>query len=148
MLQELSSRIASTSTPRQLACLLEERTDAEVTAAVATAGVDRTIDQVFTGMVSHYRPLAGPRRRVVVEFVILTDEGARVRQFVANREHPRWHLGAMEAPHVKVELRLVDFLRLVSGSLDAFVAVAQRKLKVKGNWLTASGIQRWFDLSA
>jgi putative sterol carrier protein len=136
------------STPRELSRLIEGRADEEVAAAVAVAGVDRTLDQVFSGMVKRYRGDWGPRRRSTVEFLVQTEEGPRVRQFVADREQPSWHEGSRESADVRVEIRLVELLHLVSGRLDAFSALAQRKLKVRGNLLKASGIQKWFDLSS
>lgn len=136
------------STPRELSRLIEGRSDEELAAAVAVAGVDRTLDQVFSGMVNRYRGERGPRRRSTVEFLVQTEEGPRVRQFVADREQPSWHEGSRESAEVRVEIRLVELLHLVSGRLDAFSALAQRKLKVRGNLLKASGIQKWFDLSS
>jgi putative sterol carrier protein len=136
------------STPRELSRLIEGRSDEEIAAAVAVAGVDRTLDQVFSGMVKRYRRDWGPRRRSTVEFLVQTEEGSRVRQFVADREQPSWHEGSRESADVRVEIRFVELLHLVSGRLDAFSALAQRKLKVRGNLLKASGIQKWFDLSS
>jgi putative sterol carrier protein len=136
------------STPRELSRLLDGRSDEEITAAVAVAGVDRTLDQVFSGMVSRYLPSSGPRRRSIVEFLVHTEDGPRVRQFVADRERPSWHEGSRESAEVRVEIRLANLLHLVSGRVDAFSALAQRKLKVRGNLLKASGIQKWFDLSS
>jgi putative sterol carrier protein len=136
------------STPRELSRLIEGRSNEEIAAAVAVAGVDRTLDQVFAGMVKRYLPNAGPRRRSTVEFLVKTEEGPRLRQFVADRQRPSWHEGSRESADVRVEIRLPDLLHLVSGRLDAFSAVAQRKLKVRGNLLKASGIQKWFDLSS
>jgi putative sterol carrier protein len=145
---ESSSLPLEASTPRELARLIDGRSKEEIAAAIAVAGVDRALDQVFDGMVSRYLPSAGPRWRSVVEFLVQTEEGPRVRQFVADRKQPSWHEGSRESADVRVEMRLADFLQLVSGRLDAFSAVAQRKLKVRGNLLKASGIQKWFDLSS
>jgi putative sterol carrier protein len=145
---EGSSLALDASTPRELARLIDGRSNEEIAAAVAVAGVDRALNQVFDGMVSRYLPSAGPRWRSVVEFLVKTEEGPRVRQFVADRKQPSWHEGSRESADVRVEMRLGDFLQLVSGRLDAFSAVAQRKLKVRGNILKASGIQKWFDLTS
>lgn len=136
------------STPRELARLIEGRPDEELAASVAVAGIDRTLDQVFAGMVKRYLPGAGPRRRAVVEFTVQTEAGPRIRQFIVERERPNWHEGSRERADVRIELRLADLLRLVSGRLDAFIALAQKKLKVRGNYLMASGFQRWFDIRA
>jgi putative sterol carrier protein len=145
---EGSSLPLDASTPRELSRLIDGRTNEEIAAAVGVAGVDRTLNQVFDGMVSRYLPGSGPWRRSTVEFVVQTEEGPRVRQFVADKRQPSWHEGSRESADVRVEIRLPEFLNLVSGRLDAFSALTQRKLKVRGNLLKASGIQKWFDLSS
>jgi hypothetical protein len=136
------------STPQELGRLIEGRSDDEIAAAVTAAGIDRTLDQVFTGMVTRYVRRRGPRRRVTVEFLVSSEEGPRARRFVAHPERPGWQGGGGERADVRIELRVVDFLRLVSGRLHAFTAFAQKKLKVRGNFLLAGGIQSWFDLSS
>jgi len=136
------------STPQELGRLIDGRSDDEIAIAVASAGIDRALDHVFTGMVSRYVAPRGPRRRKVVEFVVQTETGPRVRQFVARPEGPTWHGDAREPADVRVELRVADFLRLVSGRLNAVTAFAQKKLKVRGSYFMASGIQSWFDFSS
>jgi hypothetical protein len=136
------------TTPRELGRLIDGRSDAEIADAVASAGIDRALDHVLAGMVSRYVASRGPRRRKVVEFVVQSDAGPRVRQFVARPEGPTWHADAREPADVRVELRIADFLRLVSGKLLAVTAFAQKKLKVRGSYFMASGIQSWFDLSS
>jgi putative sterol carrier protein len=144
---DLSRATLDVSTPQQLGRLIAGRSDAELSAGVAVANLNRTLDQVLSGMVDHYLPKKGPGRRSVIEFKVHTDEGPRVYQFVAEPRQPSWHPGAREDAKVKVEIALPDLLRLVSGRLDGMKGLAQRKLKVRGNLFMASGIQGWFDLS-
>lgn len=144
---DLSRATLDVSTPQQLARLISGRSDAELAAGAAVANLNRTLDQVLSGMVDHYLPKKGPGRRAVVEFKVQTDDGPRVYQFVAEPRQPSWHSGAREDAKVKVEIGLPDLLRLVSGRLDGMKGLAQRKLKVRGNLFMASGIQGWFDLS-
>jgi hypothetical protein len=136
------------STPQELGRLIDGRSDHEIAQAVTSAGIDHALDHVFAGMVNRYVGSRGPRRRAVVEFVVLSDAGPRVRQFVARPEGPSWHGDVRERADVRVELRIADFLRLVSGRLHAVAAFAQKKLKVRGNYFMASGIQSWFDFSS
>lgn len=144
---DLSRATLDVSTPRQLGRLIEGRSDAEIAAGAAIANLDRALGQVLSGMVEHYLPRKGPGRRAVIEFLVQTEEGLRVFQFVADPQRPAWHAGARESANVKVEIGLPDLLRLVSGRLDGVKAIAQRKLKLRGNVFMASGIQGWFDMS-
>jgi putative sterol carrier protein len=144
---DLSRATLDVATPRQLGHLIEGRSDAEIAAGVAIAGVDRSLRQVFGGMVEHYLPRKGPGRRAAIEFSVQTEQGLRVYQFVADSQQAAWHAGTQEPAKVSLQIGMPDLLRLVSGRLDGFAALAQRKLKVRGNLFMASGIQGWFDLS-
>jgi putative sterol carrier protein len=145
---DLSGAGLEASTPRELAAILDGRSDAEIDAGVAVASVDRSLREVFSGMVQHYKHEKGPRRRSVIEFAVRTEAGPQVYQFTADPQVPSWRLGAGERASVQIELALPALLQLVSGRLDGFKALAQNKLRVRGNLFLASGIQKWFDLSA
>jgi hypothetical protein len=136
------------STPQELGRLIDGRPDDEIALAAASAGIDRALDRVFTGMVNRYVPRRGPRRRAVIEFVIRTETGPRVRQFIAHPGGATWQGDARERADVRVELGIADFLRLVGGRLHAVKAFTQKRLKVRGSYFMASGIQSWFDFSS
>jgi putative sterol carrier protein len=144
---DLSRAGLNASTPRELAELLANRSDAEISAGVAVASVDRALREIFSGMVARYQHRNGPRVRSVIEFAVSTEAGPKVYQFTADPRVPSWRSGTEEKAAVKIEVGLPDLLRLASGRLDGFRALAQNKLKLRGNLHVASGIQRWFDIS-
>jgi putative sterol carrier protein len=144
---DLSRAGLNASTPGELAELLADRSDAEIAAGVAVASLDRSLGEVFAGMVANYQHKNGPRVRSVIEFAVSTEAGPKVYQFTADPRVPSWRPGTDEKAAVKIEIGLPDFLRLVSGRLDGFKALAQNRLRLRGNLLMASGIQSWFNLS-
>ena len=144
---DLSHAVLQVSSPSELASLLGERTDEEINAGVAVAGMDRTLAGVFDGMVEHYLPAKGPGGRVIVEFLVQTELGPRPHEFIAHPAGAEWHARGSGAAQVGIELGLPDLLRLVCGKLDGFTALAQRRLQVRGNMWLASGLQEWFDMS-
>lgn len=135
------------STPRELARLVEGRSDDELDAAVSITGIDVVLERICLGMVDHYLERKGPRRRTVVEFSVRTKEGDRVLQFVAGGGAAcSYRRGSPERPHVTLMLRMPTFLRIASGKLDGIRALAQGSIKLRGSLLTARNVQGWFDL--
>lgn len=134
------------STPSQLATLIRGRSDDEVEAGLSITGTDVAIRQVFEGMVNLYLPHRGPRKRTVITFSVRASDGDRLAQFVADPRGGSYHIGEREPANVTLLLRFITFLRMISGELDGLVALAQRKLKVRGSLLTARSALRWFDL--
>jgi putative sterol carrier protein len=143
---DLSGAKLTISTPRELARLVEGRSDDELDAGVSITGVDAALAQVFVGMVDHYLPHKGPRKRTIVEFSVRTKEGDKVLQFVADGGNSSYHVGTKEKPHVTLMMRMPTFLRIVSGKLDGIIALAQGSIKLRGNILTARNVQGWFDV--
>lgn len=143
---DLSRAKLTISTPRELARLVEGRSDEELEAGVAITGVDAALDQVFVGMVDHYLSHKGPRKRTVVEFSIRTQVGDKLLQFVADGERSSYHVGSTEKPVVTLLLRMPTFLRIVSGKVDGLIALAQGHIKLRGNILVARNVQGWFDM--
>lgn len=134
------------STPRELARLVDGRSDDELDAGVTITGTDLALEQIFTGMVDHYLRHKGPRKRTVVEFSVRTRDGDKVLQFVAGGGHCSYQRGSQEEPHVTLMMRMPTFLRIASGRLDGIRALAQGSIKLRGSLLTARSVQGWFDL--
>lgn len=134
------------STPRELARLVEGRSDEVLDSAVAATGVDRVLTQICKGMVEHYRESRGPRKRTIVEFSLRTKDGDRILQFVASGGACSYHQGRHEEPQVTLAMRMPTFLRIASGKLDGIRALAQGSIKLRGSLLTARSVPGWFDL--
>lgn len=144
---DLSQARLDISTPSELARLIQGRSDDDIRAGMQVTGVDKSLHQVFQGMVEHYLPKKGPRKRSVVEFDIRTPDGGRTFQLVADHSGSSYQEGRKEKPNVKIAVDVPDFMRMVAGKLDGIRALTQGKLKVKGNILLARGVQSWFDMS-
>jgi putative sterol carrier protein len=79
---------------------------------------------------------------------VRTTEGDKVYHFTVDGGRASYRRGAAEKPRVTFMTRLPSFLRLVAGELDGIRALAQGRIKVKGNLLLARSFQGWFDTSA
>jgi putative sterol carrier protein len=143
---DMSKAKLEISTPRELRSLVQGRSDEEIETGIAVTGPDTALRQVFDGMVEHYLPNKGPKKRTVVTFSIRSADRDRLVQFAADQRCGSYHVGEREPASVTLMLHFPTFLRVVSGDLDGILALAQGKLKVRGNILTARAVQGWFDL--
>ncbi|HEX2677447.1 MAG TPA: SCP2 sterol-binding domain-containing protein [Polyangiales bacterium] len=145
---DLSKAELSVATPRQLARLIEGRSDDELEAGISVTGIDDALRRVFQGMVDHYMPEKGPRKGAVIEFSVRTKQGDKVFQFTCDGKGSSFRAGSPDKPNVTLMLRTATFLRIASGTLDGLVALAKGNLKLKGNILLARNVQSWFDMRA
>ena len=145
---DLSQAQLTISRPSELAKLITGRSDEEVEAGIAITGVDAALAQVFRGMVEYYVPRKGPSKRTVVEFSVRTKQGDRVYQLVVDPKGASFHTGSRDSANVTLMLRTGTFLRIAAGTLDGLVALAQGRIKLRGNLFVARNVQGWFDLKA
>jgi putative sterol carrier protein len=142
--QKAVPKIASA---RDLARLIEGRSNAEINFGIAAIGVDVALEQLFRGLVDRFVPENGPRKRTVAQFEIKTIDGPRVYHLAAHRRTINYYRGASREPDFSLAAELVDLLHVGVGRLDALKAFAQGKLKIKGNLLIAATFPGWFDFS-
>jgi putative sterol carrier protein len=54
--------------------------------------------------------------------------------------------GRFDNPGVTLSMQIADFLRILVGTLDARLAVAQGKLAVSGDVVLAGALREWFPI--
>jgi putative sterol carrier protein len=139
--------VANISTPRDLARLIEGRSNEEIDVGIAAIGVDFALEQMFRGIVDRFLPDKGPRKRTVAEFVIRTVDGPRTYQIVASPTGISFARDATEKADFGLTADLADLIRMGAGKLDALTAFACGKLRLRGNLLIAASFPGWFDFS-
>ena len=145
---DLSGAKLDISRPSELRRLLQGRNDAEIEVGAEITGLDQVLDQVFDGMVKHFLPKRAGRSGGAFEWSVRTNEGDKVYHFIVDGGRASFRRGAADKHRVTFMTRLPNFLRLIAGELDGLRALAQGKIKVKGNLLLARSFQGWFDTSA
>jgi hypothetical protein len=145
---DLSGAQLAISRPSELKRLLAGRSDAEIEAGAQITGLDKVLDQVFDGMVQHFVPRRAGRSGGAFEWSVRTPEGDKVYHLNIDGGRASYRRGGHEKPRVTFMTRLPSFMRLVAGELDGLRALAQGRLKVKGNLLLAKSFQGWFDTAA
>lgn len=129
----------------ELAAFIRERRDEELDKVAVSVGVGEILARVFDQMSRDFDPEAGPREQVVVQWDIDGPDGrTHVWQLVARPEECSAVEGAPHAPQVTFRLRLVTFLKLVTGLVPGLKALATGKLKLKGDLVLATSVEGWF----
>lgn len=124
--------------------LVAGRGDEEVVQAVEAKGVDRVLDKVFEGMRSRFVPERAGGQQAVAQWDVMAPDGERVYQLKVADGACSLAKGVTETPRVTLRLTLPNFLRLVTGELDAMRAFMTGKLKVAGDVMFAPTMQSWF----
>lgn len=141
----LAGALAGIRTPRQLAALLDGRSDRDINDFAAVVGVASILDQAFREMEQRFLPEKAAGRSAVVQWNVGAPDGT-VHE---------WHItvgagactaakGKAEAPSVTLGFRLPDFMRLAANRLSGVQGVMTGKIKVSGNLMLAAAMESWF----
>jgi putative sterol carrier protein len=136
-----------TTSPQDLAALLEGRSDEEINAFVKDAGSEGLMDAIFSGMAERFLPEKAAGKTAVIQYDITTPDGVESRQVIVKDGTCNTTRGAGEPASVTLSLTMPDFLRLISGKLNGVQAFMSGKLKLKGDMMLAQSMQSWFDQS-
>jgi putative sterol carrier protein len=132
---------------RELARLLEGRSNEEIDAGIAAIGVDCALDQLFSGLAQRFLPGRGPRKRTTARLIIKTAEGSRTYHVTAERTRMSYSRESVSTADFVLTAELADLLRMGAGKLDAIKAFTCGKIKIGGNFFLAATFPRWFDFS-
>jgi putative sterol carrier protein len=122
------------------------RSDEEILAWVGSVGGSSVfLKQAFWGMREAFQADRAAGQSAVIRWDITTPEHAVVTYEleVADGECTVSR-GAHGVPRVVLAMALADFLRLVTGSLDAGDALSASKIHVDGDMALAAELSAWF----
>ncbi|HEX2678209.1 MAG TPA: SCP2 sterol-binding domain-containing protein [Polyangiales bacterium] len=126
---------------------LKGRSDDEILAWVRSVGGSAVfLKQAFWGMKEAFHAERAEGQSALIRWDIATPERSVVTyELEVSDGECTVSRGARGNPSVTLAMGLADFLRLVTGSLDAQVAVADGKLKVSGDMELANQLSVWFQ---
>ena len=131
--------------PREmLAEAVKGKSDEEILSfAEGLGGTEQFLDLTFDGMKQALNPDAAQDCVIAYE---LTKDDATYAYTVKVQDNTCDVEKGTAAPDARVTLGLsvADYMRLISGNLDGMQAFMQGKLKLKGDMMFASQIQRMF----
>jgi hypothetical protein len=129
----------------ELAEFLTGRDDGEINQIALDVGVAGILSRVFEQMAQDFDPGNGPRDDVVVRWDIRGPDGlVHTWRMVARPDGCSVEEGQPHEPRVTLKVSLVVFLKLVTGLISGMRALSTGKLKLKGDLMLATSIDKWF----
>ena len=124
------------------------RSDAEILAWIErVGGTQAFLELAFAGMQEAFVAERAGEKSAVVEWDIATpDMGVQSYQVLIEDGACRVESGQLVKPEVTLAMQIADFLRILVGTLDARLAVAQGKLTVTGDVVLAGALREWFPI--
>jgi putative sterol carrier protein len=125
---------------------LKGRSDEEILAWIRSVGGSAVfLKQAFWGMKEAFHADRAEGQSALIRWDIATPERALVTyELEVSDGECTVSRGARGEPRVVLAMGLPDFLRLVTGSLDANDALAAGKLEVRGDMQLAQQLSEWF----
>lgn len=133
------------NTPRELAALIDGRSDAEINEAVASIGHENALQKVFEGMTKAFLADKAKGQSAVIQWDISTSKGPLTYQVKVDGGKCSFSQGASETPRVTLTAALPDFLRLITGKANGQQMFFGGKLKLAGDMMFAMTQENWFD---
>jgi putative sterol carrier protein len=126
------------------------RSDAEILAWIERVGGTRAfLELAFAGMQEAFDAERAGEQSAVVEWDITTpDMGVQSYHVLIEDGECRVEPGKFDKPGVTLAMEIADFLRILVGTLDARMAVAQGKLTVSGDVVLAGALRAWFPITS
>jgi putative sterol carrier protein len=135
----------SANTPKELAALIEGRSDDEINQTVQALGPDAVLEKVFEGMVKAFLPERAGGQSAVIQWNVSTLGNVQTYQLKVADGRCTAQKGTPEAPRVSLSVDLPNFLRVITGKLNGQQAFFTGKLKLTGDMMFAVTQETWFD---
>ena len=133
------------STPKELANLIDGKSDAEINEAVVSMGADAALTKVFEGMIKAFLADKAKGQSAIIQWDIKTPKDTQSYQVNVNDGKCTFTKGAPQKPRVTLAAALPDFLRVITGQVAGQQAFFSGKLKLSGDMMFAMTQENWFD---
>lgn len=133
------------STARDLAAVIEGRTDDQILAKLRELGMDAAIAKVFHGMTQAFIPANASDQKAVIQWNVREPEATHTYQLKVENGTCTAVKGEPETPRVTLTVGAPAFLRIITGRQNPTQAVFTGKLKVAGDMMFALQQEKWFD---
>ena len=133
------------STPKELAALIEGRSDVEINSVLEQLNLDDVLSRVFEGMTKAFLPQKAGTQSAVIQWDIKAKNQVSPYQIKVADGKASFQKGTPDTPRVTLAVELPNFLRLITGKMNGQQAFFTGKLKVSGDMMFAMTQEGWFD---
>lgn len=131
--------------PAQLAPLVKELNDEQLSDALKQMGTDTVLKEIFAGMEERFLAQRASGVNSTLQYDINTDEGTKTWTVKFADGKCTTSEGLAEDPRLTLALGLNDFVRLIFGHADGTQLFMSGKLKLQGDVMFALQMQNFFD---
>jgi putative sterol carrier protein len=132
---------------QDLAVLVRNLSDEEVTRLVEDAGVEATLDWLFTLMAEAFNPEQAAGRSAATQWEVSAGGQTHTYHVIIDAGTCRVGRGPVPSPRITLAQELADFIRFMAGQTNAVTAFMTGKMKVTGDVMFGPTLESFFRRS-
>lgn len=131
--------------PQEFAQLVKTSSDDQIETLIHDAGAEPTLTRIFRGFEERFVPAKAEGVTADIQFLI-KDEGEEHPYVVAIKDGTcETRRAKAEDPKTTLSLKLLPFVKLITGQADGMKLFMTRKLKISGDIMFAQRVLTFFD---
>ena len=129
---------------QDLADLVRDLPDEEVTRMVEDAGVEATLDRLFTLMAEAFDPEQAAGRSAAAQWEVSAGGETHTYHVIIDAGTCRAGGGPASSPRITIAQDLPDFVRFMAGQTNAVTAFMAGKMKITGDVIFGPTLESFF----
>ena len=129
---------------QELAALVGGLSDEEITRLVEDAGVEATLDRLFTLMAEAFDPEQAAGRSAATQWEVTAGGKPHTYHLIIDAGTCRTGAGPVPSPRVTMAQELSNFVRFLAGQTNAVTAFMTGKMKVTGDVMFGPTLESFF----
>jgi putative sterol carrier protein len=129
---------------QDLADLVRDLPDEEVTRMVEDAGVEATLDRLFTLMAEAFDPEQAAGRSAAAQWEVSAGGETHTYHVIVDAGTCRAGSGPVPSPRITIAQDLSDFVRFMAGQTNAVTAFMAGKMKITGDAMFGPTLESFF----
>jgi putative sterol carrier protein len=131
--------------PEEFATLVANSSDDVIGETIHSVGTEATLDRIFKGFEERFRPEKAEGVEADVQFMIKDDKEEHGYVVAIHGGACTASRATSDDPKTTLSLKLVPFVKLVTGQADGMKLFMTRKLKISGDMMFAQRVMTFFD---
>ena len=145
-MSELENVDLTSITPDEFAALARAASDDEVRDAIHAVGTEQALTRIFQGFEERFAADRAKNTQAVVQFRIDDDGTEHPYVLEIDNGSCATRRGEADDPRVGLRLKLIDFVKLITGQKQGPMLFMGGKLKIDGDLMFASRLMNFFEV--
>jgi alkyl sulfatase BDS1-like metallo-beta-lactamase superfamily hydrolase len=135
---------AGLSDQQDLAALVRDLPDEEITRLAEDAGVEATLDRLFTLMAEAFDPEQAAGRSAAAQWEVSAGGETFTYHVIIDAGTCRAGSGPVPSPRITMTQEVSDFIRFMAGQTNAVTAFMTGRMKVTGDVMFGPTLESFF----